>query len=153
MGLHFTATGFVCITSAIRLSVQPFIKPHIHCISKAQSLLEIQMSVLLLAGVEKAQQVCSLEPACWGLALLQQLIMLAVASCGSTSESWTIGASACPLLQLSEQHCPPSLRLQSTVNKCWQCLWHSALTLPQTLDVPMVNVFVVDCQLLKLTMF
>ncbi len=119
--LHFIAiTGLVCVCvcvmSAIYRSVRPFIKPHTHCISKAQSLLEIQVSKLLLAGIEKAQQVYSLVPACLGSALLHRLIMLAVASCGSTSESWTIGASACLLLQLSEQHCLPNLRLQSTVN-------------------------------------
>lgn len=117
--LHFTAiTGLVCVCHVSHISICPAVHqtPYTLHQQSAQSLLEVQVSKLLLAGIEKAQQVYSLVPACLGSALLQRLIMLAVASCGSTSESWTIGASACLLLQLSEQHCPPNLRLQSTVN-------------------------------------
>lgn len=71
-----------------------------------------------LAGTVRLQQGYSLGLVCWPWALLQQLITLAVASCANTSESLTTGASACLQLQLSEQLCLPSLRLQSLNRGC-----------------------------------
>ena len=70
----------------------------------------------------------TLVQACWVWALLPRLTMSAVEGCASTSGSWTTGALACAPLQLSEQHCQPSLRYKQHQSRNILCPWAPVMT-------------------------